>query len=125
MNLYKKAITIAIVEDDESVLDATSIILENQGWNVLAYPTGELFLKNIQEHDPNFLILDAHLPGVSGDQVVSLMSTHVNKNNMHIIVLTAHPGSPTINALKQQGINDVLLKPVTEEELVDSIKKYL
>lgn len=125
MDAQINKITIALVEDDQAILDAASMILENQGWEVLAFASGEQFLEDILGEKPDFLILDPHLSGIDGDEVIERLPMHLNKENMRIIVLTAHPNGEKTQSLLKLGVDDFLLKPVTEEILVNSIKKYL
>ena len=125
MDTQTKPIQIALVEDDEPILDAATMTLENQGWEVFAYATGEQFIEGIDGQNPDFLILDPHLPGVDGDEIVKNLPEHLSREALNIIVLTAHPNGPKTQILAQMGVDDVLLKPVTEEVLVNSIKKYL
>ena len=125
---------IAVVEDDESILDAVSIILESKGWDVRAYSTGEAFLdatrssskeNSRKPRSPDFLILDPHLPGINGDEVLEQLAEYIDRGDIHIIILTAHPNGPKTLALHDMGVDDVLLKPVTQETLIHSISKYL
>lgn len=115
------SVNIAIVDDDESILDAVKLVLEDEGWRVRTYATGEEFLADFDRHTPNCLILDPNLPGVSGAEVAR--SVVDGSGQIPIIGLTARPTGPVSTELVNAGAHVILTKPVTTEELVDQIQR--
>ena len=109
---------IAVVEDDGPILDAVQMVLENQGWDVVGYTNGEDFLAAVESQKPDCLVLDPHLPGINGLQVLQKLQ----HNNLRVIILTAQPYSPQIDQLQKLGISEVLLKPVTEAVLIEKVR---
>ena len=84
---------VAIVEDDADVLDAVKTALEQEGWCVWTYATGEAFLEDLCAHRrPDCLILDPHLPGISGAEVAR--SVKKTQGDVPIVGLSARPESP-------------------------------
>lgn len=112
---------IAVVEDDERVLDSVQLILESEGWDVWAYATGEAFLVAFPERRPDCVILDPHLPGVSGVDVARAIA----RSTLPIICLTARPDSAITKALKCLGVRVVLTKPVTDDVLIEQVQAAL
>jgi len=113
-------LTIAIVDDDEAILDAVQLVLEEQYWDIRTYTTGEEFLADLDNREPKCVVLDPHLPGLSGAEV----ARSVAEANAHIpiIGLTAQPTSPLASEVVDAGARVMLTKPVTSEELVDYIR---
>ena len=119
----KQAVTIAIVDDDESILDSLQMVLENQDWNTKTYPSGEAFLADFENNKPDCILLDSHFPGLNGAEVAR--SIDIAKTNIPVIVLTAYPKSKLTNEIMSLGAREVLVKPITAEVLIDHIQTML
>ena len=120
MKKHGSPLTVAIVDDDESVLDAIKTVLDDQHWNTQTYASGEDFLSDFKKHKPDCIILDSNLPGLSGVAVALTIST--GKNSIPIIILTAYPESSQTMKIKKLGVFDMLVKPVTAEVLIEHIQ---
>ncbi len=114
------AMTIAVVDDDAAILDSVALALSLQGWQAHTYTTGEAFLADFDIHRPDCLILDPHLPGMNGVDVVRAMI----KDNTYIPIVgfTAKPNSPIAIDVTNAGAHIMLTKPVTFEALVGHIQ---
>ena len=123
MEKHAPPLTVSIVDDDESVLDAIKTVLDDQQWVTLTYASGEAFLSDLENHKPDCIILDSNLPGLSGVAVAHTIST--GKNSIPIIILTAYPDSSQTMIIKKLGVREVLVKPVTAEVLIDNIQRCL
>lgn len=113
----KQPVTIGIIDDDESVLDSLKMVLENQGWNIHTYISGEAFLVDLENHKPDCILLDSHLPGLNGAEVIRSI-----KAEIPVIALTAYPKSKISNEIMSLGAREVLAKPITADVLIDHIQ---
>lgn len=113
---------IAIVEDDESILDATKLLIELHGWEPRPYADAESFLAD-QDRVPacDCLLLDPHLPGKSGLDVARAMAG----SPMPIVVITARPDSAVTRAILALGACAVITKPVGDQQLLAVIAGLL
>jgi FixJ family two-component response regulator len=116
-------IEIAIVEDDEAVRDAIALVLSDCGWLIRAYSTGEEFLSDLEVNTPDCLVLDPHLPGLSGAAVARIVAAA--DIELPIIGLTARPNSDMASAVLAAGASAMITKPVTFEALVHHIQDAL
>ena len=114
-------VTIAIVDDDEAILDAMQLALEEQRWDIKTYSTGEEFLATLSDSALGCVVLDPHLPGLSGGEV----ARWVAGAGVPIIGLTARPGSPLASEVIDAGACAMLTKPVSSEELIGHIRAAL
>ena len=113
--------TISIVDDDVSILDSMKLYLESYHWIVRVYLTGEAFLADFDNHSyPDCVVLDPHLPGMSGLDVIQAMP--YGGANIPIIGLTARPESSVTLAMTNSGLCVMLRKPVAPEVLIDQLK---
>src|ERR1700739_2682641 len=71
---------ICIVDDDESVVDSLQALLETFGFNVQSYGSGSEFLADEQHRAAGCLLIDQHMPGISGLDVVE----DLRKNGVQI-----------------------------------------
>ncbi len=117
------SVKVAIVDDDASILDALEIALEFDGWHVRTYSSGGAFLQDLNEHKPDCLILDPHMPGLSGADVAHSMAR--DHADVPIIGLTARPDSPITEEVLNAGARTMLTKPVTFELLIEHIQSAI
>lgn len=113
---------IALVEDDASILDAANLVIQANGWEVRCYADGEAFLDDYRQRpDCDCLVLDPHLPGMSGVDVVRAVADR----RVPVVVLTALPDSALTRALVALGARAVMVKPVSELKLLETIGDVL
>jgi FixJ family two-component response regulator len=111
---------IAVVDDDEAILDALELLLAVSGWEARTYKTGEAFMDDLSEKPPSCLILDPHLPGLSGADIARTLSTR--KPAIPIIGITARPGSKLAIEVVSAGADVMLTKPVSAENIVSKVR---
>ncbi len=113
---------ISIVDDDPSVRRALGRLCKSAGYEVDAYESAEAFLEDSGE-TPGCMILDVHLPGLSGLQLQE--NLNASKRWFPIIFMTAyeddHIRAQAINA----GAVQFLIKPLDSERLLDEIHGVL
>jgi two-component system response regulator FixJ len=113
--------TIAIVDDDEAILDSIQLLLESECWTARLYGRGRQLLEDLSDQfRPDCVILDPHLPDISGSEVVR----HISDIPLQIpiIVWTAQPQSSQAREVLQAGIQVMLIKPVATEVLIKEIR---
>lgn len=123
MSKEKLPVSIAIIDDDESILDSLKMVLENEGWGTHTYISGEAFLADVDLHKPDCIILDSHFPGVSGAKVLS--SLKKEDQAIPVIVLTAYPESQETHEIVSLGALEVLAKPITADVIIDHVQHNL
>ncbi len=112
--------TIAIIDDDEAILDSARLVLEAEDWLARLYTQGDQFVADLSSAPPDCLVLDPHLPDMSGLEVAE----HVAHTRLQIpiIVWTAQPHSPQVADILRADVHVVLTKPVAAEPLIKEIR---
>lgn len=111
--------TIAVVDDNPSMLQSLGRLLSAHGFRVRTFPSAELFLDGIENNDAECLILDVHLGGMSGiDLQRQLISTG---RDLPVIVMTAIDDDATREAAFDAGCIAYLKKPFLSKLLIDAI----
>jgi len=114
---------IYIVDDDASVRDAVSNLLESVGLRAKAFPSTEAFCKEVRPAVPSCLILDVRLPGASGlDFQHQLIKSGVT---IPIIFITAHGDVPMTSRAMKAGAVEFLMKPFQKDELLAAVRHGL
>ena len=124
MNSKSQTATIAVVDRTESVLDAVKMLFDGQrNWRTTTYNSGKAFLDSLPTGNPTCLIMDPHLPDISGVEIVRAVNQLASATS--IIILTARPESPETREIQHMGSFKVLLKPATAETLIEHVQSML
>jgi DNA-binding response OmpR family regulator len=111
---------ILLVDDERAILNLLSIKLRVTGYDVVTAVNGEKALQLIKSENPDLMLLDVIMPGISGLEVLEKTRSH---SKMPIIVLSARPdNSQKALAL---GANFFISKPFDIDDLVDKIEKLM
>ena len=108
---------VAIVDDDQAVRDSLRFLLEIIGHPVETFASAAEFL-NADKQRLVCLILDHHMPGVTGLELAERL--RADGFGIPIVLITGSP-SPAIAARAAELGIRVLAKPVTDEDLMDFI----
>jgi FixJ family two-component response regulator len=111
--------TIAIVDDNPSMLQGLNRLLSAHGFRVQTFASAELFLDNIAKCEADCLLLDIHLGGISGiDLQRRLTSTGTD---LPVIFMTAIDNEATRREAFDAGCIAYLRKPFLAKLLIDAI----
>jgi FixJ family two-component response regulator len=115
--------TIFVVDDDASVRDAISNLLESVGLQARTFESTEAFWKAARPSAPSCLVLDVRLPGVSGLEFQEQLA----KANVSIpvIIITAHGDVPMTSRAMKAGAIEFLMKPFQKEDLLAAVRHGL
>jgi DNA-binding NarL/FixJ family response regulator len=121
MNLIR----VSIVEDDERVRKSLAALIERSGFCELvsAYGSAEEALKELVLNSPDVLLMDIHLPGISGVECVNrLRAIDFKGSRPEIVMLTVYEESQNIFDALQAGATGYLLKRAGSEEILEAIR---
>lgn len=101
---------IAVVDDDEAIRKALSRMLRALDFEVRSFPSGEAFLRSLQEIHPDCVLLDLHMPDMDGLGV--LRELHGRAVRMPVIIITAHDEPGVQASCLAIGASAYLAKPI-------------
>jgi FixJ family two-component response regulator len=112
-----------VVDDDEAVRNAISLLIRSNGKQARAYQSAEDFLCNCQTGGNECVILDLKMPGMSG---VELQEYMAEKNmSMPVIIVTGHGDIPVAVKSTRLGAVDFIEKPFEDNILLEAVDKAL
>jgi CheY-like chemotaxis protein len=108
---------IRVVEDDPYTLMICLRLLEKNGYVCQGFSSAEALLEAAWSNEPTIILSDIHLPGMSGVDLCSI----IRKEAIPHVRLIALDTSLERKALLDEGFDDVLTKPFTEQSLMEVI----
>ena len=116
-------IDVAVIEDDESVREATERLLRLLGYVTASFASAEDFLNSGSVRDTACLITDVHLPGMSGVELQRRLI--LDGQGMPIIFVTAFPDEGVRRRVLREGALGYLSKPFQEDNLIACLERAL
>ena len=114
---------ISIVDDDESVREASEAQMRSLGFNARSYASTSGFLASSGIEQTSCLIADVHMPHMTGlephGRLVAL------GHAIPTILITAYPDDEVRARALADGVKCYLVKPVAEEDLLRCIRLAL
>ncbi len=117
--------TILVVDDEEPIQELLRFNLEKEGYKVCVAKDGQEALERVEKEQPDLLVLDVMLPGMSGVEVCRRLRLIPKYQQTPIIMLTAK-GEEIDKVLGLElGADDYMTKPFSPRELLARIKACL
>lgn len=112
-----------VVDDEHLIRWSLEQNLKKQGYEVVTAGSGEDALRLVREEQPDLVLLDIQLPGISGIDVLEKIKDH--DDDIIVIMVTANSGlENAVNAMRL-GAFDYISKPFNLDELSIVVKKAL
>ena len=116
---------ILIVDDDLDTLRLVGLMLQHQGYRIVAASGGIQAIALAQSEKPDLILLDIMMPEMDGYEVARNLRTDPATNNMPIIMFTAKTQVDDKVAGFEAGADDYLTKPTQPRELFAHVKAVL
>jgi len=114
---------ISVVDDDESVRESLQGFIRSLGFSADVFPSAEEFLHTENLRKTDCLILDVRMPGMSGLELQrQLLDSQVG---IPVVFITSHEDEVARMQALKDGAVDYLLKPFSEEALLNAIHTAL
>jgi FixJ family two-component response regulator len=113
--------TVFVVDDDASICEAISNLLDSVDIHSRCYSSAEAFWKAWDQSQPGCLLLDARLPGVSGVEFQEQLRNQ--KIKFPIVFMTAHGDVPMVRKVMKAGAIEFLTKPFQKSELLKAVNQ--
>ena len=117
-----KESTVLVVDDDKSVLDSLTLLLESAGYRSRGFGSAEELLESGLVQNACCLILDIKLPRMSGFQLQECL--RASHTATPVIFMTGHDRPGMEGQALRLGAIAYLRKPFEEQAILDAIQPY-
>ncbi len=112
-----------MLDDEPKMRKALRRLLGTHGFHVEEYERGDDLLAALPLHPPDCLVLDLHMPEVSGfDVLENFAAQHIS---IPVVVVTAHDEPGAAERARALGATAFLIKPVDASALVREIESAI
>src|SRR5690606_36025250 len=101
------------------------VFLQKPDIRLIAAMQGRLGIDLAREHQPDLILLDVHLPDMSGREVLGELRGDADLRQIPVIVISADATQKQIDAMLNDGADDYLTKPFDVRELVTTVMRTL
>jgi CheY-like chemotaxis protein len=117
--------TVLIVDDEASFLHIVRLVLERAGYTVLAASNGAEALEMAGQQQPDLIILDDMMPGLSGGEVCLQLKQDQALRQIPVVMHSAGARVKDPTYIASIGADDVLLKPSMPNDIIGMTQKFL
>ncbi|MFT5386974.1 MAG: DNA-binding response OmpR family regulator [Lysobacterales bacterium] len=114
---------ILVVDDDRVNTALVKFGLAERQYEVVVAPDGDVGLELMQEHNPDLIILDVHMPIMNGYEFMTELKSMPDYSKKPVIMLTANETMEDV--FKVEGIAKYFVKPININELINAVVECL
>jgi len=107
--------TILVIDDDELVREMVVELLQTEGHRVLSASSGEDGLATVRAVRPDLILVDHHMPGMTGHEVVQRLKADASTGPIPVVALTS-AGGEDVHKLSLAGAVAFIPKPFDPAE---------
>jgi two-component system response regulator FixJ len=111
---------VAVVDDEPAVRSSLARLLRSADYRPATYESGQEFLDSLRSAPPDCAILDLHMPGLTGMEVLTHLAQR--ESPVPVIVLTSYSSAEARQRALEQGVTVFLEKPVERSVLLAAIR---
>jgi CheY-like chemotaxis protein len=123
--MAKRGRHILIVDDYPDAIDIWAFYLRSLGYDVSTAADGTTAVARAQQSLPDLIVLDLELPGISGLEAARRLRRHPSTHHIPLIAATGYSQERQLATAFDAGFDDVVVKPIDPDTLVDRIERLL
>lgn len=116
---------ILLAEDDDFLRTTTKTLLELQGFQVIAYPNGQLALNAFRSVSPDLIISDINMPEMDGYGLLDGIRQLPEGGAVPFLFLSARSERGDVTHARELGADDYIFKPFEPDELLAAVQARL
>lgn len=117
--------SVLVVEDDDSIVEALSFLMEKAGFDVRVARTGTQAIEMISQKIPQLMLLDIMMPGCDGFEVTRSVRENQKNSDVKILMLTAKNRPVDEQKAYDLGVDAFMTKPFSTRDVVERAKQLL
>lgn len=116
---------VLVVDDDPMSLELVSELLQQEGYQVLAAASGEVALRLTAAERPDLVLMDIHLPGMTGYEAIRRLKADPATAAMPVLILTASAMRGEDRKARVTGADGYLTKPLNARAFREALRRLL
>ncbi|MBV1902510.1 MAG: response regulator [Marinosulfonomonas sp.] len=108
------------MDDDEAVRDSLSVMLSLAGLRVQTCTSGEELLVLLKDSTPDCLVIDVHMPGMNGLELIERLNDA--GVGIPVVLISGNMDDATEKLARRLGVTHLLRKPVPGATLIKIVK---
>lgn len=121
--MTEKGRCILVIDDDKSIQDYVSRVLQDAGYRTTHASNGLDGLKQLNSVETDLIVLDVTMPELDGLQTCRLVRAADKHKNVPILMLTSRGDITDMMEARKVGADDYLVKPVDAHLLLKKIER--
>ncbi len=123
-NKYFNKPTVALIDDDEFVIDLVEASLQPLELNIIKFTNGNLFLDEVAKGNiPDLVFLDLMMPSITGFQILEKMKE--KKYTIPVIIFSSLSQKETVTRVLKYGVRSYIVKPIAPELIIKKASEIL
>lgn len=120
MDMVPPDLSVALIDDERAVRTTLTRLLRSFGIRAEAFASGSEFVECLQAGSWQVVLLDTHIPGLTGFEVLKRIRDE--RPELAVIMITGYEGTEVKRRAFEAGAQGFLLKPFTFSELLDVVR---
>lgn len=116
---------VLVVDDEPGMVNILEIVLERAGYSVLTALDGLQAMRVLADEQPDLVILDEMMPGLTGSEVCRRMRQDERLRTIPVLMHTAAVYVQTQTYLETIGANGLLTKPCSAAQIAETVAQVL
>lgn len=113
---------VLIVEDDAPLAEHYRLVLTAAGMQAERLTQPERIIEHLAALRPDLVLMDMHMPGISGPELAGVVRQHDNWASVPIVYLSAETDLKQQDQAMRRGADDFLTKPISDAQLVATVR---
>lgn len=114
---------IFLLDDDQGIIESTSLVLEEGNFMVFPCRTAEKLFSTLEKVKPNLILMDVQIPGENEVDLFSRVRVHPHASHVPIVLFSGNSELHVIG--KRLGADGVIAKPYEIDAFIQSVSAYI
>lgn len=117
--------SVLVIDDSASIISIVKAVLRENGFNSFSASNGEMGLKVAGEENPSLIVLDRHMEGMDGNQVLTRLKKDRFLSHIPVVMLTSENKIEEIKTSMALGAAAYIIKPFQPKDFIAKINAVL
>ena len=118
-------IKVFAVDDSKMILNIFKSMLHKLGYDSYQFELPAEAMEEIRKEKPDIVLTDLNMPEISGIELTKSIRELYDKEELPIIMVTTQNDTQDNEAANEAGVNGILRKPFTDEQISETLAKFV